>query len=209
MSFSAQLARLVLCLALTISVAYPVAAQSGRDIQRITNYLNAQTTLQGRFVQTNPDGSISEGRFFIQRPGFMRFEYAPPNPALVIADGVWVAVMNRRKKQNAQRYPLSETPLDLLLRDRVDLRSEGAVKNVERKGGQIRMTAIDPGAPQRGQITLVFNDNPLELRQWIIRDDRNKLTTVILSSVQRGVKIRRDLFSIEAAEANPNNNVDR
>lgn len=175
-------------------------AQGGADVQRITTYLNAITTLTGSFVQTNPDGSISEGRFYIRKPGLMRFEYEPPNPAVVISDGVWVGVVDKASNADAQRYPLSDTPLDILLRDRVDLAREGAVQNVEKGNGQLRVTAADPDNPRQGSLTLVFSDRPLELRQWIVVDDRGQVTTVLLSEMRRGVELERSLFSIEAAE---------
>ncbi|GIX12379.1 MAG: outer-membrane lipoprotein carrier protein [Paracoccaceae bacterium] len=191
--------RLFIAAALAL-LAPGALAQGGADVQRISTYLNALTTLTGSFVQTNPDGSISEGRFYIRKPGLMRFEYEPPNPALVISDGVWVAVIDRRSNTPAQRYPLSDTPLDLLLRDRVDLAREGAIRKVEKGNGQLRVTAVDPDAPQRGSLTLIFSDRPLELRQWIVVDDRGQVTTVLLSDMKRDVTLDRSLFSIESAE---------
>ncbi len=183
-----------------LPLAHAARAQGGADVQRISTYLNALSTLTGSFVQTNPDGTISEGKFFLRKPGLIRFEYAPPNPALVIADGVWVAVIDRASNAGAQRYPLGETPLDLLLRDRVDLAREGAVRSVERSGGQLRVIALDPDAPERGTLTMVFSDNPLELRQWIVADENDQTTTVVLSEMRRDVEINRSLFSIESAE---------
>lgn len=187
--------------ALTLA-APPAWGQGGADVARISAYLNAVTTLDGTFVQTNPDGSISEGKFYIRKPGLMRFEYLPPNPAVVIADGVWVGVLDRAScKTQTQRYPLSDTPLDLLLRDRVDLSREGAVRKVEKQGGKLRVTAFDPDNPKRGTITLVFSDNPLELQQWIVTDEQGKTTTVVLASTRRNITLDRVLFSIERAES--------
>ncbi|WP_170317590.1 LolA family protein [Paroceanicella profunda] len=186
--------------AIALLAATGASAQSGADVQRISNYLNGLTTMEGSFIQTNPDGSISEGKFYIRKPGLMRFEYAPPNPAVVVSDGTWVAVVDRASNAGAQRYPLGETPLDLILRDRVDLAREGAVQSVEREGGQLRVRALDPDAPRKGDITMVFSDNPLELRQWIVRDENGGITTVVLSEMRRGVQLERSLFSIESAE---------
>ncbi|MEM9047672.1 MAG: outer membrane lipoprotein carrier protein LolA [Pseudomonadota bacterium] len=194
----------VLCLALILPAfaltGAMVRAQSGADVQRISTYLNALTTLSGNFVQTNPDGTVNEGRFYIRKPGLMRFEYEPPNMALVIADGVWVGVVDRTSDADAQRYPLSETPLDLLLRDRVNLAQEGTVRQIEKSNGQLRVTAGDPDDPSAGRLTLVFSDRPLELRQWIVVDDKGDVTTVLLSEIKRGIALNRALFSIEAAE---------
>ena len=166
------------------------------DLTRISNYLNGIGTMQGTFVQVGPDGDLSEGQFYMRRPGRVRFEYQPPNPTLIVAGGVWGGVYDVLD-DTLDRFPLSETPLDLLLRDRVDLRSEGAIRSIERSEGQLRVTAIDPDAPDQGSITMVFADNPLELNQWIIVDAQGLATTVALSGARRNVNIDPGKFFIE------------
>ncbi len=176
-----------------------LAALSGndmRDLARISNYLNGITTLQGNFVQVGHDGELSEGEFYLRRPGRIRFEYRPPNPALVVADGVWVGVYDKRLN-TLDRYPLNSTPLDLLLRERVDLRKEGAVQSIDRGDGVMRVLAIDPDNADQGSITLVFADNPLELRQWIVVDAQGLTTTVALSEMRSNVQLDPNLFFIE------------
>ncbi|HSF95359.1 MAG TPA: outer membrane lipoprotein carrier protein LolA [Thermohalobaculum sp.] len=177
--------------------ALPLAQDtSARDLARITNYLNGISTLEGDFVQIGPDGELSEGQFYLRRPGRIRFEYKPPNPALIVADGTWVGVYDKRLN-TLDRIPIGSTPLDILLRKRVDLRSEGAVQAIENRGGQMRVQAIDPDAPDQGSITMVFADNPLELRQWIVVDAQGLTTTVALSDMRANVKLDPNLFFIE------------
>ena len=173
-----------------------IAQSNPADLTRISNYLNGIGTMQGTFVQVGPDGDLSEGLFYMRRPGRIRFEYQPPNPALIVADGFWVGVYDTLDN-TLDRFPLSETPLDLLLRDRVDLRKEGAIQRIERSAGQLRIVAIDPEAPDQGSITMVFNDNPLELTQWIVVDSQGLATTVALSEIRRNVKIDPNKFFIE------------
>ena len=188
-------------LALSVAAGLPAAAQqfSGedmRDLARISNYLNGIKTLEGDFVQIGPDGEASEGRFYLRRPGRIRFEYDPPNPTLVVSDGFWVGVYDTRLK-TLDRYPLNSTPLELLLKERVDLRTEGAVKSIERGDGQIRVTAIDPKKPDQGSITMIFSDNPLELRQWVVVDAQGLTTTVALNDMRSNVELDPRLFFIE------------
>jgi len=174
----------------------PAAQNSARDLARITNYLNGITTLVGDFVQVGPDGSLSEGQFYMRRPGRVRFEYEPPNPALVVADGTWVGVYAKRVN-TLDRIPIGSTPLDILLSKRVDLRNNGAVQSIETSGGQMRVRAIDPDHPDQGSITMVFSDNPLELRQWIVVDAQGLTTTVALSATRANVDIDPNKFFIE------------
>ncbi|MEM6487470.1 MAG: outer membrane lipoprotein carrier protein LolA [Pseudomonadota bacterium] len=167
-----------------------------RDLARISNYLNGTTTLQGAFVQVGPDGDVSTGAFFLRRPGRVRFEYDLPNPTLIVADGTWVGVIDRRAR-TLDRFPLSRTPLDLLLSDRVDLRTAGAVTAIERGGGRIRVTAIDPDAADQGSISMIFSDAPLQLIQWVVVDAQGLTTTVALSDIRANVAIDGGMFFIE------------
>lgn len=191
---------LLAALSLPLVAVLPAAAQqfSGEDMRelaRISNYLNGISTLEGNFVQVGHDGELSEGRFYLRRPGRLRFEYEPPNPALVVADGFWVGVYDTRL-DTLDRYPLGNTPLELLLKERVDLRSEGAVQAIERGDGLIRIRAVDPKKPEQGSITMIFSDNPLELRQWVVVDAQGLTTTVALSEMRANVKLKPELFVI-------------
>lgn len=185
--------------AAAILPASAIAAVNPADLIRISNYINGIGTMEGHFVQVGPDGDLSEGEFYLRRPGRIRFEYEPPNPTLIVADGFWVGVYDTQD-HTLDRFPLSETPLDLLLRDRVDLRKEGAITSVERSQGKLRVKAVDPDAPNQGSITLIFNDNPLELTQWVVTDAQGLTTTVALSNVRRNVKLDPKLFFITEPE---------
>ena len=167
-----------------------------RDLARISNYLNGVKTLEGNFVQIGHDGELSEGLFYLRRPGRIRFEYRPPNPTLVVADGVWVGVYDTQLN-TLDRIPLKSTPLHILLRKKVNLAKEGTIQSIERAPGLMRVKAIDPDEPDQGSITMVFAENPLELRQWIVVDPQGLTTTVALSDMRSNVKLDPNLFFIE------------
>ncbi len=190
------------------AAALPTAtrAQNARELARISAYLNGITTLEGDFVQIDPDGILSEGRFLMRRPGRIRFEYNEPNPALVVADGSWVGVVDKRYN-SVDRYPLSETPLNLILKSNVDLGSEGAVEGIEVADGQMRVRAVDPDHPERGSLTMIFGANPLELRQWIVDDAQGGATTVALSDLRSGVEIDPKNFVIPERSAGTGRNL--
>jgi outer membrane lipoprotein-sorting protein len=170
-------------------------AADARDLARISNYLNATETITGSFVQVDPAAVVSEGDFFMRRPGRLRFEYDEPNPALVVADGYWVAVIDKRDG-GVDRTLLSETPLELLLKERVDLRREDAVTRIERSDGQLAVTARDPDEPGLGEITMVFSNNPLALRQWVVTDAQGRTTSIALRDTRTNVPIPNEAFVI-------------
>ena len=91
-----------------------LAVEVRAQIDQVSDYLNAIDTMSGDFMQTNPDGSLVEGKFYMRRPGRVRFEYADP-PMTLMSDGTW-AMINDRVLESVDRYPLRETPLYLLLK---------------------------------------------------------------------------------------------
>lgn len=163
------------------------------DLDRVSAYLNSMDTLSGGFTQINPDGSISQGAFYIDKPGRMRFEYEPPTPILLISDGSTVSVQNKRLN-TVDRYPLWTTPLKLILDKDVNLKHNSAIIGVEHQQGALVIQARSSSTRTQGNITLVFTDPELELRQWTVIDAQGLSTTVALRDVKAGGDLAPSLF---------------
>ena len=175
--------------------------EAGRaDLDRVSAYLNSIRTLQGDFVQIGPDGQIDQGRFYLEKPGRVRFEYRPPNPILIVADGRTVAVANSKLK-TVDRYPLSATPLGLILSDNIDLSHDNSILAVRHEAGALIVEARTSTSRSRPNLSLVFADPELELRQWTIIDDQGLATTVALRSLEQGVIVDAKLFVLKDAKA--------
>ena len=184
-------APLFLVLALT-----PARAAEELSLDDISRYLNDLRKVQADFTQINADGSISTGRIFISRPGKARFEYNPPNEALVIAGGQQLAIFDPKSNDGPTQYPLKRTPLKLILARNIDLGRERMVIAREFDGISTTITAQDPDNPEYGSITMTFTDNPVELRQWVITDDVGDQTTVILGVLEQAPDLPLELFNI-------------
>ena len=176
------------------------SAADRADLDRVSAYLNSIRTLQGDFVQIGPDGQLDQGRFYLEKPGRMRFEYRPPNPVLIVADGRTVAVANRKLK-TVDRYPLSATPLDLILADKMDLRHDNSILAVRHEPGLLIIEARTSTNRSKPNLALVIADPVLELRQWTIVDDQGLETTVALRNLEQGVFIDSQLFVFKDAKA--------
>ncbi len=175
--------------------ASAIDAQDKADLDRVSAYLSNLTDMQGNFLQVGPDGSLAEGKFYLRRPGRLRFEYTPPQHMLVVADGTWVAVKDGFSA--TQRYPLGSTPLGILLQKHVDLASEVRVLSVERQPGVLRVKLQDKSGNAPGDLTLVFDEPSLQLRQWVVTDAQGLQTTVALRSVQSGLRADNALFVLK------------
>lgn len=165
------------------------------DLERVSAYLDGLTDMQGNFLQVGPDGSLAEGKFYLRRPGRLRFEYTPPTKMLVVADGTWVAVKDSASA--AQRYPIGSTPLGILLSRHVNLADETKVLSVERQPGVLRIKLQDRSGNAPGDLTLVFDEPNLQLRQWVVTDAQGLQTTVALRSVQSGIRADNALFVLK------------
>jgi outer membrane lipoprotein-sorting protein len=178
-----------------VSVA-PVAAEKV-SLTELSRYLNALQTASAEFTQINADGTISTGQLFIKRPGRVRFEYNPPDKSLVIAGGSTVAIFDGKSNIAAEQFPLRQTPLNLILRENVNLGQARMVVGHTSDGTSTTVVAQDPDHPEYGNIRLVFTDDPVELRQWVITDGAGEQTTVILGVLTKGGNLQASLFNIQ------------
>ncbi|MGC9369099.1 MAG: LolA family protein [Paracoccaceae bacterium] len=165
-------------------------------LDEISAYLNGFTTAQGEFTQINADGSISTGTIYIKRPGRVRFEYAEPDDSLVMAGGGQVAIFDAKSNQPPEQYPLKRTPLNLILEREVDLARAQMVVGHSSEGPATTVVAQDPEHPEYGTISLVFTDDPVQLRQWIITAEDGSQTTVVLGDMAFGAELSSRLFNI-------------
>jgi len=185
---------IVLAFALSLAAATPALADLV-SLQALSRYLNDMDTAQGTFTQINSDDTVSTGTIYLQRPGRVRFEYDDDN-LLVMAGGQQVAIFDGRSNTRPEQYPLSETPLNLILARNVDLGRSGMVTGHTFDGTATRVLAQDPERPEVGTIELVFTDSPIELRQWVITDNTGAETTVVLGNLTQGGRMSSGLFSI-------------
>nr|WP_111300543.1 outer-membrane lipoprotein carrier protein LolA [Paracoccus saliphilus] len=186
---------LALAPALILGLAFPALAER-ISLNEISRYLNSLTTVTSQFTQINPDGTVSTGTVYIQRPGRVRFEY-DNDRTLVLASGGNVAVFDAKSNSGPQQYPLSQTPLSIILDANVNLGRQGMVTGHSEKENATVVTAQDPQRPQNGNIQMVFT-SPTELRQWVVTDDSGQKTTVILGEMQKGGSIPASRFSIQS-----------
>ena len=178
-----------------------LASARALSLGEISAYLNSMRAAESKFVQANPDKTLAQGVMYLEKPGRIRYEYTTPADSLVISDGSFLGVFDKKSNRGVQVYDLRGTPLDILLRDNIDLTASGVVRDVRSDGTQTQVIAVDPENRRSGTITMVFTADPIELRQWIIVDPLGRKTTVILSDLRLRNDVPNDFFNIRKTAA--------
>jgi outer membrane lipoprotein-sorting protein len=171
-------------------------AKQRAQVDRVSQYLSSVHQLVGNFVQVGPDGGRVRGNFYIQKPGRVRFEYDPPTPIDIIADGRSVIVRDR-KLSTQDLYPLSQTPLRYLLADRIDLLRDTNVVGVHSDDVFVTVV-IEERQPLIGtsRLMMMVGAKDYQLKQWTVTDPQGYDTTVAVSNLDTKTRPDPNMFTI-------------
>lgn len=181
-------------LLLALIALFPLPTRADDTLARVERYLNALTTIESEFVQIAPDGSIASGRFFLKRPGKMRWQYEPPVPVLMIANHGELVYYDFELDQ-VSHIPMDETLAGFLAQDSIRFDPK-VVKILEQtaQDGVIRIRLTQAEMPDEGELTLEFSDAPLQLRNMIVKDASGQETNVSLNNARFGLPLENKLF---------------
>ena len=171
-------------------------------LARIEAYLNGIDTLRSNFVQINPDGASVTGELYYARPDKMRLEYDPPSRILIVANR-WQVIHHDRRLKQVSHLLTGSTPLGFLLAEDIELGGDVTVTDLEDMGGELRVTLVQTEEPNQGSITLVFADQPMQLRRWTVVDAQGYPTHVLLEDIETDVEIDEELFIFRNPKFDP------
>lgn len=163
------------------------------NAQQIADHFSKIRTMTGDFVQFGPRGEMTEGIFYMERPGKIRFTYKN-SPVRVISDGQSVAI-NNKKLDTWSLYQLQQTPMKLLLSDHINV-SNGNLLEFRQESSAITLVIVD-NSMGKSKIRMIFDPKTYELRQWTIIDRQNLETTIQLINPRTGVRFADGMFDID------------
>jgi outer membrane lipoprotein-sorting protein len=166
-------------------------------VNRVSTYLTSVQVLTGNFVQIGPDGRRTSGHLFIQKPGKVRFEYDPPSPIDIIADGTQVVVRDRQLATQ-DLYPLSQTPLRFLLADHIDLLQDTDVVGVTADDTYVSVLIEEKQAfIGTNRLMMMFDSKDFKLKQWTVTDVQGFDTTIAVSNLDTSKRPDPNLFKFD------------
>lgn len=169
--------------------------QERMQLSRVNVFFNTLKTLEGNFIQIDPRGREAKGRFYISRPGSLRFQYTSPQNSAVVADGNWVAIQDDKGKF-IDRYPLISTPLRFLLQDKVNLDQDANIEAVLSNEYVLSITLSGKTAATPGKLTLNFALPDYRLDSWAVLDAQGQTTRVAVGDLEYGKTYNRSMFRI-------------
>jgi outer membrane lipoprotein-sorting protein len=188
-SFLAAIMPLVACRSLPTQ---PAPANDA-EINRVQAYLNGIKTLQAHFVQVWPNGTTSEGTLWMDRPGRLRLQYAPPTPLTLIAAQGTLLIHNT-SNQGTTTMPLARTPLSILLAPTISLSGSVTATNIQNTRGGLTITLVRTNAPRQGSLTLFLSRTPLTLGSIRVVDAEGHVTDLTLLALNPNVPINPAIF---------------
>lgn len=188
----------LICLILTAAPAAAAPAPTReKTITDIENYFNGIKTIKSRFYQISDNGGTAQGDFYVLKPNKMRLEYDPPHPVEVVADGYYL-IFHDKKLEQVTYLDLDDNPASMILKENFSFDKEGLIiTDFAVENGLISVTVMKNNQPAAGQITLVFRDKPLTLRQWRVTDAQQITTVVTLDNMEINPALDAKLFKFK------------
>ena len=164
-----------------------------KSVEKVKDYLNKLVSLEANFVQISSDGEIKKGKIFISLPGKLRISYEKPNDLLITSKGFWLVVQDMRLKQT-NNFPINQTPLNLFLNKKLDFDDKKFDINYENESGIISLEFIGKDQFIGTSFKLIFTDNPIQLKKWVITNEFENKTSVLFQNLITGKKYSHILF---------------
>jgi outer membrane lipoprotein-sorting protein len=153
------------------------------EVTRAEAWFNKIKSIKADFVQVASDGTSAEGKLLFRRPSQMKISYQKDDGGKglqLITSKIWLHV-DRPDEKLITSYPLSETPLSLILAAKVSLRLDGYETRIRpSSAGVLQILVSKEDGAGAGQLTLEFSENPFQFRRWIVVDGAGIKTSVTL-----------------------------
>ena len=162
------------------------------NFRAVKEYLKNLNTLEASFIQISSDGDIKRGKIFFNLPGKLRIDYIEPDDLLITSNGFWLTIQNK-KLQQTNNLPLERTPLNLFLNKKFNFEDNSNIK-FKYESDVVTLTFFGDKKLNESKFELEFNLNPIRLRKWVIIDEFENQTSVMLQNIKLDVKLSNKIF---------------
>ncbi len=173
-------------------------AKQSEAVKQVSGYFNTLKQMKGIFVQTDPDKKRARGRFYVQKPGKFRFDYAAPSRKIMASDGRLLRI-KEPDQSNEDAIELDNTPFRLLLKANVDLLRDARILDVQESEDLVIVALQDKSPDAPGRVQLIFTKKPgFDLKEWVVRDPQGLETKVEVAELNKTEALDQQLFVWDA-----------
>ena len=168
---------------------YMILLTNGQAVNKdniIKNLINTEN-LNFKFEQ-NINGKIENGNCTIQYQKKIYCEYIKNNKILV-SNGKSLVI---KTKTSFYRYPLTKTPLNLILDKNFLIKKIESLKEKILDKTFINFEIVE----KENEINLFFNNITFDLVGWQTKDVYQNINITYLSSIKKNQQIDKDLFKL-------------
>lgn len=172
------------------------------DLTKIEDYLNNLKTLEAGFVQMASNGGTAEGKIYISKPSKIRMEYTAPEPLLIVGNGDYIIYYDKDLDQ-VTNIDYKDIPATVILTKQIRFDNQNLkITDLYKDSGQTSITVETPKNPGVKPITLIFDNEPLRLKQWKVIDQQNIEVTISLFDIEQDVELNDNLFKFDKKTSN-------
>ncbi|WP_366654194.1 outer membrane lipoprotein carrier protein LolA [Fodinicurvata sp. EGI_FJ10296] len=161
-------------------------------VSEVESYLQGIRSLRATFIQQTDRGGYAEGEFYLDRPGRMRIEYEDA-PDLIIANGTFITYYDLELGQRSDQF-LSSSLAGFIAREQISLSGDVTVRDVSTEFDVIRIDVVQTEEPSAGELSLVFDRDPIELKGWLVHDAQGVTTEITLEDLETDISLSSSLF---------------
>ena len=187
-----------------VGVIFAGPAGAADEVTRAEAWFNKIKSIEADFVQVASDGTSAKGKLLFQRPSQMKITYRNEDGGKglqLITSKIWLHV-DRPDEKLLTSYPLSETPLSLILAAKVSLRPDGYETRIKSSSaGVVQILVAKEEGEGAGQLTLEFSEKPFQFRRWIVVDAAGIQTSVTLYNLAFDTPIPNVAFKLPSYPA--------
>lgn len=170
------------------SISLSFAGENTDMLNNVEKYLNNIKYIKANFLQDNKATSdLSEGVFYLSRPGKLRIDYLNPFEASLYTNGN-ITTYYDKDLDEISNIKTSSTPLHFLLKENINFNDKSfKVKNFEETGENVMVSFVETDNEEQGYLVLNFKKSPLTLSS-------------IKLVMEDGQEIEMSLYDISNAE---------
>jgi outer membrane lipoprotein-sorting protein len=199
--------KLFITISLFLSLAFSANAAVDKNlVEKAEVYLNSITGLSGQFYQV-ANGKKDNGTFSMLRPGRVRLDYNK-TPVQLISDGKDLYFFDKSLDQ-ITTVPLTSTPAGILVRKNIDLKkSDIVVTETKSANDTFSLKMHIKGSEGLGNMSVVFNKEPVALNSWVVTDATGVKTNVKFAGLKTKTEFGKNYFQISRHKTTSTNSGD-